>query len=413
MKRLRHAALFVIFTLSFLTVFSLRLPAQEEDEESSPSPRHYKFNLSLWHPISINKTQHDSVNINFSILYGRVGRVKGLDLAIGASTVKNEIEGLQITGLAGIGGDYVSGVQVSGLFNVCGEDLKGGQIAGLINITGSKAQGLQIAGGLNITGDSLQGLQASGLFNIVGDEFQGFQVTGGFNIVGERCVGYQAAGLFNIVGEDFKGLQTSGLFNIVGENLTGAQIGVFNVAPYFSDAAQIGIFNVSAEMRGFQLGLVNWNNETYGVPVGLVNVSKKDGHISWISWGGNISGLNSGVKFEVGKIYSIASLGFLNLYEDRDPALSYAGYYGLHILQDSTSFGIDIGYMYMDNAKIFSSNPEEPDQHVIMIRALMSIDISSHIALIGGGGLSYIVKRHRSFDRGEVYPIFLFGVEVF
>ncbi len=413
MKHRQHAAILFIFIICFLAVFNLGLTGQEEDKESAPSPRHYTFNLSLWHPISINKTQHDSVNINFSILYGRVGRVKGLDLAIGASGVKNEMAGLQIAGLVGIGGEYVSGIQVSGLFNICGEDLKGGQIAGLINITGSRAQGFQIAGGLNLTGDSLKGLQTSGLFNIVGDEFQGIQITGGFNIVGERCVGYQAAGLFNIVGKDLKGLQISGLFNIVGENFTGAQIGVFNIAPYFSDAAQIGIFNVSDEMRGFQLGLVNWNDETYGVPVGLVNVSRKDGHISGISWGGNISGLNSGVKFEVGKIYSIVSLGFLNFYENREAALSYAGYYGFHLLQDSTSFGVDIGYMYMDNPKIFSSNPGEPDQHVIMIRALMSIDISPHIALIGGGGLSYIVKRHRSFDRGEVYPVFLFGTEVF
>ncbi|MDH4217936.1 MAG: hypothetical protein OEW23_04065 [Candidatus Aminicenantes bacterium] len=412
MKHLRCANLLALIIFACLTVFHLYLPAQEKDEESALAPRHYTFNLSLWYPVSINKTQHDSVNINLTLLYGRVGTVRGLDLAIGASALEHGLEGFQLAGFFGVSGDYVSGAQVSGLINVCGENLKGGQVGGLINIIGSKGQGFQIAGGLNISGDSLHGFQASGLFNIVGERFQGLQATGGFNIVGESCVGYQGAGLFNIVGEDFTGLQTSGLFNIVGENLTGAQIGVVNVAPYFSDAAQIGIFNVSDEMRGFQLGVVNWNDETFGIPVGLVNVSKKEGRIRWISWGSNISSINSGVKFEVDKIYSIVSLGYYNYYLSKGTALSYAGYYGVYLFQDSSSFSIDLGYMYMDNKKIFKSNPEESDQHIILTRAVMSIAISSRVSLIGGGGLSYIVDRHRSIDRGEVYPIFFFGVEV-
>jgi hypothetical protein len=351
--------------------------------------------------------------VNLTLFYGRVGTVKGLDLAIGASTLEKGLEGFQLAGLVGVSGEYVTGAQVSGLINVCGEELEGGQVGGLINIIGSRGKGFQVAGGLNISGDSFQGFQASGLFNIVGEGYQGFQATGGFNIVGESCTGYQGAGLFNIVGEEFKGLQTSGLFNIVGESLTGAQIGVVNIAPYFSDGAQIGVFNVSDEMRGFQLGVVNWNDETFGIPVGLVNISKKEGHIRWISWSSNISGINSGVKFEVDKIYSIVSLGFYNYYLSKGEALTYAGYYGVYLFQDTSSFSIDLGYMYVDNKKIFSSNPDEADQHVILTRGLMSIALSSQVSLIGGGGLSYIVDRHRSFNRGEVYPIFFFGVEVY
>jgi hypothetical protein len=409
-KRTTQLALFVLWSIS---LFSLNLDAQEKDKEIIHSPRHHVVNLSLWYPVSINKTKHDSVNVNLTLFYGQVGTVRGLDLAIGASALEEGLEGFQLAGLGGISGEHVSGAQVSGLINVCGEDLEGGQVGGLINIIGSRGKGFQIVGGLNISGDSFQGFQASGFFNIVGERFQGFQATGGFNIVGESCTGYQGAGLFNIVGEEFKGVQTSGLFNIVGKKLTGAQIGMVNIAPYFSESAQIGIFNVSAEMRGFQLGVVNWNDETFGIPVGLVNISKKEGHIRWISWGSNISGLNSGVKFEVDKIYSIVSLGFYNYYLSKGAALSYAGYYGVYLFQDTSSFSIDLGYMYVDNKKIFSSTPDEADQHVIITRGLMSIAISSQVSLIGGGGLSYIVDRHKSFDRGEVYPIFFFGVEVY
>lgn len=405
MERLRKALAFLALFFIFIATTNFRLWAE--------SPRHYPVNLSLWYPVSINRTQYDTANLSFTLLYGRMGTVKGLDLAIGTSALSDRLEGLQITGLAGISGNSTSGVQISGLISVTGDNCEGAQFAGLINVTGERGKAFQIAGGMNITGDHLQGLQASGLFNIVGDELQGFQATGGFNIVGENCVGFQGAGLFNIVGEKFKGLQASGLFNIVGDNLTGAQIGTFNIAPYFSDAAQIGIINVSAEMGGFQLGVVNWNGETNGIPVGLVNVSKRDGHIRWINWGSNLSGLNAGAKFEVDRIYSIVALGYGNFEKDTGPALSFAGYYGMTVYQDFFSIGVDVGYMYMDNEKIFQSAPDIPDQHILMGRAHMNYGVSYRVSLIAGGGLSYIADRHKPFSDGKFRPLFFIGLEIF
>ncbi len=431
MRRLRDIAIIAILSLALLGVSSLQLSAQEEEAEPSLSPRHYPVNLSLWYPVSINRSPHDSANLNFTLLYGRIGTVKGLDLAIGASALTERLEGLQIAGLSGVSGDSTTGVQISGLVSVTGDNCKGAQVSGLINVIGETGKAFQIAGGMNIAGNHLQGLQASGLFNIVGEELhgaqatgafnivgndlKGFQASGGFNIIGESGVGFQASGLFNVVGENFKGLQASGLFNIVGENLTGAQIGTFNVAPYFSNAAQIGIINVSAEMRGFQLGVVNWNGETHGIPVGLVNVSKKDGRIRWINWASNLSGINSGAKFEIGRIYSIVALGYWNLQEDKGSALSYAGYYGMTVYQDQDLFsiGVDVGYMYMDNKKIFRSNPDAPDQNILMGRAHVTYDISSRVSLIGGVGLSYIANRYQSFADGKFRPLFFVGLEAF
>ncbi len=435
MKHSRYPIALALLILLFLSPVSFHLQAQEqekeaeEEEEIALSPQHRILNLALWYPTALNRTKHDTANINLTLFYGRMGKVKGLDLAIGVTALEDGLEGFQIAAISGTSGKITTGAQVSGLVSVTGDDLKGGQISGLINVTGSRSQGFQIAGGMNISGDTLEGAQASGLLNIVGERFKGFQATAGFNIagesaegiqasglfniVGEDLKGFQASGLFNVVGEDLKGLQVAGLFNVAGENLTGVQIGAFNIAPYFRDAVQIGLVNVSAEMRGFQLGLVNWNNETFGVPVGLVNVSKRDGHISWVSWGSNISGINSGAKFQVDRFYSIVSLGYWNFYLDKGSALAYAGHYGYYIFQDTSSFSVDVGYMYMDNKKLFSSNPEEADQHVIPIRALMTISLSDRISLVGGGGLCYILDRHKSIDRGEVFPTFFFGVEVF
>jgi hypothetical protein len=431
MEHPSHAATIALLLFIYLACLTHGLFAgeQDRDEELTPSPRHYVLNLALWYPTSINRTKHDSSNINLTLFYGRMGTVKGLDLAIGASALEDGLEGFQIAGFSGVSGQNTSGAQVSGLVSVTGENLTGGQVSGLINVTGSAALGFQIAGGMNISGDTLEGFQASGIMNIAGERFKGFQATGGFNIVGESAEGFQASGLFNIVGENFKGLQASGFFNIVGEdckglqmsgffniageNLTGAQVGIINVASHSRDAAQIGLFNISAEMHGFQLGLVNWNDETYGIPVGLVNVSKRDGRISWISWGSSLSGFNSGAKFEVDKFYSIVSLGYWNFYQDKGSALSYGGYYGYYIFQDTSSFSVDVGYTYIDNKRIFRSNPKEPDQHVVPVRALMTISLSDRISLVGGGGLCYVLDRHKSIGRGEVIPIFLFGLEVF
>jgi hypothetical protein len=415
MFRIKKMAIITILFMTLLSVSNLILFAQEEGEEekSAYSPRHYPVNLSLWYPVSINRSLDDSANLNFTLLYGRIGTIKGLDLAIGASVLTQELKGLQVTGIAGVAGDSTSGVQISGLISVAGDDLKGAQVSGLMNIAGNTGKGFQVAGGMNIVGNHLQGMQASGLFNIVGDQLHGFQATGIFNIVGESCVGFQAAGLFNVTGNNFKGLQAAGLFNIVGDELTGAQIGTFNVAPYFSNAAQIGILNVSAEMRGFQLGIVNWNGETHGIPVGFVNVSKKDGRIRWINWGSNLSAINSGTKFEIGNIYSIVVLGYGNLIKDKGSSLSYAGYYGWYVYYAEVAIGVDVGYMHMDNKKIFQSNPDQPNQNIILGRIHAIYEFSSSISLIGGLGLCYIANSHQPFGDGKFRPLFFVGLEAF
>ena len=63
----------------FIGLFAFSGWAEEKKKESQG--QHYPFNFSIYYPLSINKSKKDSVNLNFSLVYGHVGSVEGIDLA--------------------------------------------------------------------------------------------------------------------------------------------------------------------------------------------------------------------------------------------------------------------------------------------------------------------------------------------
>ncbi len=406
------------FNLSLLT----------KDLLSEPRSGHYFFNFSIAYPLSINKSKHDSTNINLSLFYGHVGQVHGLDVSGLVSAVGENVNGLQIAGLAGVCGDEFTGVQIAGGFGVTGErfsgiQLSGGisvsgktfqgwQTSGLISVVGNSFRGVQVTGGLNIVGEDAVGLQASGLFNVTGEKFRGIQATGAFNVTGEDYVGLQAAAGFNVTGDDYVGMQVAGGFNVVGDVLSGLQLGTFNIAAT-SRGAQIGVVNTAGKLDGFQLGLINYSIEGDGIPVGLINISKYDGRIKWINWASNISGMNSGVKFTVNNIYSIVTLGGINFYGDITESFVYAGFYGVSFPFGRLSLNTDIGYMYLDNQDIFRKRRGKIDQHVTLLRASLNMKLSKRFSLFAGSGLGYISDYNTFLSSGEVYPLFFAGLELF
>jgi len=196
------------------------------------------------------------------------------------------------------------------------------------------------------------------------------------------------------------------------EQLIGLQLGTFNVASS-SSGAQIGLINVAGELDGFQLGLINYSKQTEGLPVGLVNISKYDGRIRWISWASNLTGVNSGVKFSIKKIYSIVALSGINLYKDINECLAYSCFYGFSFPTDSLSINTDIGYMYMDNASLFRSQRGDPDQQVFMLRASLNKRLSEKLSLFAGGGLSCIRDKGAPAGLSELHPLFFAGLEIF
>jgi len=452
MKNKGVAALTLMVLLAFFLI--------PKELHSRPREKHYLLNFSIFYPLSINQSKYDTTNINLSLLYGRVGQVHGLDIAAGVSMVEDDIKGFQLAGLAGVcGSDFIggqvaglfavtgdefSGFQVSGAINVSGEDFMGLQSSGLFNITGDNFQGIQVTGLFNIAGESVKGWQAGGFMNVGGDEFQGIQSSAVFNIVGESCQGVQASGIINITGERFEGLQAAGIFNVTGgdcdglqgagifnvtgetmrgvqaagvfnvagERLSGLQLGTFNIAGT-SGGVQIGLINVAGELDGLQLGLINYSHETYGIPVGLFNISKYDGRIRWTSWASNISGVNSGAKFIVKRVYSIVSVGGINLYKDINESLAYSFFYGVWFPLGDLTLNTDVGYIYLDNESLFRNLRGEVDQHVTMLRASLSLKLSSRFSLFGGVGLGYITDYGTPLSSGELRPFFSAGIELF
>lgn len=402
------------------------LAAQDEDETVVQEGKTYPVNLSIYYPFSLNKSKDDRVNLNLGLIYSHVGYVDGLDLTLFASAISHELRGFQLCGLVAVVGDSGQGAQISGLISVSGENFKGLQVGGLMNVVGEGGDVAQVSSLFNVVGGRGSVGQVSGLFNVVGDGFKGFQISGGFNVGGGSSKGFQAVGLFNVVGEDFLGLQVSGLFNVVGErfegvqvsglfnvageDMRGLQIGTFNVAPQ-QRGAQIGVANVAEENRGVQIGLVNYCKEdNLGVPIGAVNIAR-NGRIKGIAWGGNGVALSGGVKFEIGRYYSIVSLGAYNLEDDITESLAYGIHYGLTFPLKRLSLNTDLGYRYRDNTPFFRNPEDGPDQHIWEGRLWLGIPVSDRINLVVGSGFGHSFNKGTEFDSGNTYPLLFAGLE--
>ncbi|MBN1272293.1 MAG: hypothetical protein JXB26_08485 [Candidatus Aminicenantes bacterium] len=379
------------------------------DEDDRPG-KHYVFNLSLYYPISLNKTKNDTVNVNLGLLYSHVGTIKGLDICGLASAASHRLEGLQICGLFAVAGESGIGAQLSGLISVAGESFTGLQISGLMNVDGEEGSVFQTSGLMNIIGENGNGFQVAGLGNVVGQDFKGVQVSAGFNVIGQKGNGVQIAGIFNVCGEDFKGFQAAGLFNVTGENFHGVQTAVFNVAAE-SKGLQVGAANIAGQCRGVQIGVVNYTKEeNNGLPFGLVNLAR-NGHIGFSFLGGNSVAFTGGIKFSVNRVYSILSMGFFNLEENINKSLTYGFHYGYVFPLGKLYLNTDLGYRYRDNTSLFKHTTQEPDQHMIEGRLLLDIPLSYKISLIFGGGLR--VTNTTGDDTGfdSLSPLFVGGLE--
>ena len=416
----------LILVLVCINLSSFAQSAQEEDEFAVG--KKYVVNLSLYYPVSINQSIHDKVNFNLSLIHSRVGYVYGLDLSLIGSAITHRLEGIQIcglgavvgesglgiqaAGLATVAGDSFSGLQIAGLANVVGEEGKVFQISGLANVVGNQGTVGQISGLFNVAGEGFTGFQASAGFNVGGGSSQGLQVVGLFNVVGERFQGIQVGGLFNIVGEKLDGAQFAGLFNVCGEEMRGLQTGVFNVAAE-QNGAQIGVANIGESSRGLQLGLVNYTKkDNLGLPIGAVNIAR-NGRIRGVAWGGSQVAISGGVKFEVGRIYSIVSLGAFSLKENISESLAYGLHYGVTFPAGQWDLNTDIGYRYQDNAPLFRNPEDQPDQHLLEWRFFVGIPLTERLSLVLGSGIGHSVFAGDFKNTGNTYPLLLAGLEFF
>lgn len=380
--------------------------AGQEAKPEQPAPRHRVLNLSLFYPVSLNRSKLDTANVSLSLLYGHLGSVRGLDLSLGA---------------AGLEGSLV-GIQVAGLIAAAGESMKGGQAAGLICAAGDRGEGIQWAGLGSVAGEEFTGLQVAGLFAVAGERLKGAQVSGLFSVAGQAANGFQVSGLFSVAGEDMDGIQLAGLFNVAGEDSRALQVaGLMNVTGGTCRGLQVGLFNVAGRLTGVQVGLVNVAGEIEGLPLGLVNLTRKeDRRIQMAVWAGSVSLFNAGIKIWAKKFYSVLYAGTVNLTQDEHDCLGYGFQYGYAFpLRSSTGSGarkridVDAGYFYLDNSTLFRHVEGTPDRHVYSARGALAIELSPRVSLVAGVGLGYRVNYGTSFSGGSLFPLVFAGVELF
>ena len=383
---------------------------EDKSEEIRPEGRDYTVNLSIYYPFSINKTKEDRVNFNLSLVYGHVGYISGFDMSLFASAVSHRMDGVQLCGLIAVAGESGSGFQASGLITVAGEEFTGVQLGGLLCVSGERFKGWQTSGLISVIGESGSGVQVSGLASVCGENYTGVQI-GGFNVIGERGYGGQISALFSVTGEDFDGLQISGLFNVTGEVFKGIQIGSFNVAAE-NQGIQVGVANVGDTSSGLQIGVVNYmKRENSGIPVGMVNIAR-NGRIGAVLWGGNNVAVNAGIKFVINRVYSILSLGAINLDNDISTSFTYGFHYGLDLSAGKLKIYPDIGFRYRDNKPLFKENALEQDQYMFEARFSLGIPVSDRITLLVGGGYC----RSKDTDRGSMAKdsaLIFAGMEIF
>jgi len=95
--------------------------AGQEAKPEQPAPRHRFLNLSLFYPVSLNRSKLDTANLSLSLLYGHLGSVRGLDLSLGAAAVEGSLEGIQLAGLIAAAGESMEGGQAAGLICAAGD----------------------------------------------------------------------------------------------------------------------------------------------------------------------------------------------------------------------------------------------------------------------------------------------------
>lgn len=367
---------------------------------ASPSalaePAHHPANFTVYFPFGTNQDQEISTNFRVSLIYGRVGAVRGLDLNAGVSLINRDFGGVQATGLySQVGGDF-KGIGLTGLVNNIHGDVTGVQVSGLVNFDRGHMTGAQFAPLFNFVEGGLSGVQVTSVFNTNRGD-------GGF---------LQLAAMANSNEGDFSGAQISG-FNFTSSTLSGVQLGMANAAVDLK-GAQVGLINIAGEAHGLQLGILNLSRHNYGVPIGLINLDNEIGQQDWVVFGSNLATIGTGVRTKVNRWYSILWAG----YGDSQGDISEAGFLGWNYgysfnLGKHWSLGVDLGY-----AHIMPESKDDPElndslHYALQARALVEVRLGRKVAVFAGGGISSVYSEYSTNAQKETEPNVVLGISLF
>lgn len=137
--------------------------------------------------------------------------------------------------------------------------LHGVQLNLMTSFARNEMRGLQLSGLSNVA-SGMRGVQFSGFSNISLSPFRGIQMGGVTNISRGVKRGMQLTTLANVSSSYMRGLQI-GAYNYA-DTLNGSQLGLVNVCVNHPKGVQIGIINYSRDTVAHKIGLVNLNPKT-------------------------------------------------------------------------------------------------------------------------------------------------------
>jgi len=355
------------------------------------APAH-AVSLQFLHPIATSPDPRTEATVRLSLLWGRSGAVRALDLGGVAAATLGDVRGVQAVGAyGGVGGD-LQGVALTAGVHLVQQDVSGLQSGGVAAWTRGAVAGAQLAGAVSYAASGLNGAQLSGLVSISDGD-------GGF---------LQASSVANVAVGEFGGWQLAGFVNSANNAFGGLQTAVLN----YSDSgrgAQIGLVNVAREMSGLQLGAINSATTLDGVPVGLVNLTR-DNPRDWIVYASTLALASLGFRTEVNGWTSILSAGYGDAQGDESEAGTLAWHYGRRLGGDERRWlGADLGWVHvMPRAE--SDDPAVNDRLHGALQARLTGDLalSEGVAAWAAVGASLILDEY-SVHAGSATELLLAG----
>ncbi|AKU95360.1 hypothetical protein AKJ09_02024 [Labilithrix luteola] len=263
-------------------------PPASAAQAAEPPEGEVPLSVAFLYPLATN-FEHPNVTskFDFSLLYGRVGKIDGLQFGSGIVAASRGVSGLQFAGFGAASGGTIDGAQIAGFGTLSQGRVTGVAVGGYANLSLDGVKGVQVAGAFNLAQTSMTGAQVGGAVNLATGGAKGLQLAGAFNYAKGSATGIQLAGALNLASGDMSGVQIAGAVN-VAENVDGMQLGVVNVA---------------RRVRGTQIGVVNIADEFDGVPIGVINITRNGIHP--MVWFSNLEYTNVGVKFSTKYVYTI------------------------------------------------------------------------------------------------------------
>jgi len=359
-------------------------------------PPHHFASLQFLHPIATSGDPEATTNFRLSVLYGRSGGVKGVDLNAIASVTSGDVTAFQLSGLYSRTGGVFRGFAGT---------------VGLNQVQGG-GSGVQFAGLANYNQDAFTGLQAAGVLNYTNRGFAGAQVSTVLNLNDGAGTFLQFASIANVNAGPFAGFQVSGFLNAANSSISGGQLALLNFAENMS-GVQVGLINMGANFHGLKIGVVNSGLNVSGTTIGLIN-RDQNSRKEWMFYGSNHALANIGYRTVLNKWSSVVSMGYGDNQGDVGETLFLGWNFGRNFaLSKAWDLTVDLGYQHiMPKA---SNNPAENDRlhYSLQARALVDYRLKEHLGLVGSVGVNNVYSEYDSGADSESHFHFTAGIVLY